>query len=352
MLRYAPLRLNSAIRHIRRTFTGPGSAMSVADRVEVLHPEEEAELPEPIVLDGQLERILGTSVHTTIAAEIEQATRRSVVHDATLAFQIKNATIIDGSIYAGNMRHYIGSMKSSSTPQSVDRGALVSSTLGYRYFGHWLRDDCSRYLLANGMRPIISVTPPHSEAMKFADIFNQDWRSPPLDAATVEDLLIYQDHSQNSFKRERYNVLRGQLLERYGSPKATSLIYLRRGNSGASRPIANEEELLRHLPGFSVVDMTTTPFDERVRALLSASVVVSMEGSHCTHCAMTLAPKSSLIILQPPVQFSAVHRGWANCLSINFGFVVGEQLANGTSFNPSEVARTVDRALKSRAFQL
>lgn len=39
--------------------------------------------------------------------EIESATSSTAVHAATIAFHSKNATLIDGSIYAGRYRHML-----------------------------------------------------------------------------------------------------------------------------------------------------------------------------------------------------------------------------------------------------
>ena len=135
-------------------------------------------------------------------------------------------------------------------------------------------------------------------------------------------------------------------------PEATggAKVYLRRGGTGVARKIQNEAEIVDALikRGFKVIDLETDTLETILTTLVDAQIVVSIEGSHIAHCAFTIPGQSGLIVLQPPDRFVAVHRGWAECMSVRFGFVVGDKGDNGAyCFSPSDILRTIDLMLES-----
>src|SRR6266702_3582125 len=74
-----------------------------------------------------------------------------------------------------------------SEPRHLRVAGLASTTVGTRYFGHWLRDDCIQYLLAKQVGAPICVSNPASEhKSKYAGYFGQDWT--PTDRAFIDDL--------------------------------------------------------------------------------------------------------------------------------------------------------------------
>ena len=83
-----------------------------------------------------------------------------------------------------------------------------------------------------------------------------------------------------------------------------------------------------------------------IETLRNAKIVVSMECGHIAHCVFSCPERSGLIVLQPPDRFSAVHRGWSECLGIRFGFVVGCSGNAGYYFSVSEILRTIALMLK------
>ena len=89
--------------------------------------------------------------------------------------------------------------------------------------------------------------------------------------------------------------------------------------------------------GFVVVDVASDSLEHILGTLTGAKIVVSMEGSQNTHCTFTVPEDSALLILQPADQFTAVHRGWSECLGVRFGFVVGGRGDTGYRFPVSEI---------------
>ena len=60
-----------------------------------------------------------------------------------------------------------------------------------------------------------------------------------------------------------------------------------------------------------ILDIVDDDLDLILKTLLQAKLVVSMEGSHVSHCCFTLKENCGLLVLQPSDRFSAVHRHWA-----------------------------------------
>ena len=127
-----------------------------------------------------------------------------------------------------------------------------------------------------------------------------------------------------------------------------ALIYLRRGNTGVSRVIRDEDALLKALVriGFHVVDIASDDLDLILQTLSHAKLVVSIEGSQITHCCYTFAKNCGVLVLQPSDRFTAIHRHWTECVGVNLGFVIGTPSESGYKFSVDEVLRTIGLVLK------
>jgi hypothetical protein len=101
--------------------------------------------------------------------------------------------------------------------------------------------------------------------------------------------------------------------------------------------------------GFVVADIETDSLDQVLGLLAKAKVVISLEGSHATHCTFTVPENSGLILLQPPDRFLGFHRGWTTSAGVRFGFLVGTLTEDGYHFSISEILRTLDLMLKEIA---
>jgi capsular polysaccharide biosynthesis protein len=341
-LRFAPY-----LRLAQRIVRGPGTLESIASDREVLCPEETTENEPPIFLPGQLERVTSGTEHQPLQAEIQSMLTSAYTNRASIAYHIREAAVLDGSVYVKNFRHFIADnklFKRGEEPRYFKAAGLASTTVGLRYFGHWLRDDCLQYLLAEQTGAALSFsTPAWNHKAKYAAYFGQDWTS--TDRAVVDDLVIYQDFAQNSLKLQRYDLLSEKIRATFPGPTSRNkLVFLRRGETGTARLIFDEETLVDFLAknGFVILDLATDDLDLILRTLLQARLLVSMEGSHVTHCCFTLAQNCGLLVLQPSDRFTAVHRHWAARVHVQFGFVVGVAAASGYKFSDSEILQTVD----------
>ena len=168
-----------------------------------------------------------------------------------------------------------------------------------------------------------------------------------MDRVRIDNLTVWQDWDQNSHKRNRYEALRRRIKKQVSAIDCDGGVYLKRGNSGVARPIRNEHEIIDTLvkQRFAVVDVASDKLEHIIGTLLSAKIVISMDGSHIAHCLYSLPRNSALLVLQPPDRFRGVHRTWSACLGIGSGFVVGSGTQAGYSFSVTEILRTAELLL-------
>ena len=345
-----PIEAIPFLRFAKRLYAGPGSLQSIAYRQDVLCPEVTETIHPAIFLPGQVERVTRCLAYLRLEDGINAAVSTTITHCPTIAFHIKGAVLLDGSVYAGNYKHFVAGRSVFNTifreAKHLDMSALASSYMGTKYFGHWLRDDTAQYLLAQASAPPLCVRrPAFRHVQAYEGYFNQDWI--PTDRAWIDHLIVFQDFAQNHLKRSRTRLLRDRVRAHFRKDHRRRHIYLRRGNSGSPRLIENEalilDALVKH--GFVVIDIESDGLRQIIETLLSAELVVSIEGSHVTHCMFACPENSGLLVLQPPDRFSSNHRIWTDCHGMRYGFVVGAKGGREYCFSPSEILRTIDRML-------
>ena len=348
-----PVHTAPFFRNVRRFFGGPATPAQTAFKREILCAEDVSELRPAIFLKDQIEKVVGAPAESNRGAELDHVLRRTVTNAPTIAFHIKNAVLVDGSVYAGRMRHMIAnkSVAANKSVSYVDTAAICSSAAGSTYFGHWLADDVLTYMLAERYGKPICCAPnsPFGHMPLYEEIFGQDWAA--TDRAHVGHLILFQDFAQTSLKRRRQLELRSKVLRRFAPTANNYLIYLRRGNTGVSRPIANEPEIVDGLAreGFTILDIRTDSLERILSCLVSSRIVVSIEGSQTYHGAYALPAGSGLLLLQPPDRFTATQRDWSENIGARFGFVVGDRGENATYFSFHDIMKTVDLFFSDKA---
>jgi hypothetical protein len=343
-----PVQILPYFRHFKRLFAGPGTLQSAAYLREILFPEEKVHFPPSIYVEGQLDKVTGAPAESTKDAEIAAITRLTGTNSATIAYRLKDVAFVDGSVYVGNLRYFITeNSRFGSGPYDVHEfkdAALVSSFYGTKYFGHWLSDDCCANLLATELgRPALCLPiDSYFDADCYLSALGQLWA--PVVRARIADLTVFADYSFNALRRARYQTLRKRVSARFSRNGRRSLVYLKRGKTGSRRVIQNEDIIIDILAkrGFIVVDPETTPVERIMEILVTARIVVSLEGSHIAHCLYCVPLDSGLLVLQPADRFALNHREWANCLGVKFGFVVGDASEAGYLFCTQDILRTLD----------
>ena len=344
MLPELPIALAPYIRQARRLFMGRGTVECVAQRIEILSPiESDCPANCAVFLDGQLERITAAQ-NGRLKDEIEYATATKCTHGPTLAFHLSNAALVDGTIYADNLKYPISNNKDpSSAILHLKSAAVASSWHGLHYFGHWLMDDCLTFEIARNYDTCIcGLSGPISDHQaKYAKLFRQDWTE--TKRARIEHLVIFDDISQNQYKRERHRRLRTLVRETIPAAESRN-VYFRRGHSGTSRLVANEDEIINELTkaGFVVADVEKDRLEDMLSKLANANIVISIEGSHVSHCSFSLDEKAKLLTLQPCDRFAMSHSGWLSCIGAREGFVVGSKTHAGYHFPVQDILKTID----------
>ena len=355
-----PVRAVPYVRLAKRLLLGPGSLEDASFQQEILCRDQKTTIPPPVFLPGQLDKVITQKYdirgwgRKTREDAIAEVTSTAVTYAPTIAYHIKNAVLFDGCVYIGRFKQPIAHnslfISGASEPRPIKTCALASSFLGTKFFGHWLTDDCTRYLLAEKLNtPVCVRMPAYPHRQQYETYLNQSWG--PTDRAFIDHLIVFQDFSQNSLKQERYRHLRNRIKAHFTANVGSDYVYLRRGRTGTPRIIQNEQEILDALikRGFVVVDVGSDELEHIIGTLLKARLVVSLEGSHVSHCTYTIPESSGLLILQPSNEFSAVHRDWAESLGVKFGFVVGSVVDHGYHFSVLDILRTIDLMLKLSA---
>jgi len=225
-----PLRLAPYLRIPRRLLEGQVSLGDIALKKDVICPEEVVSLRAPVFLPEQINKItarkfiaedaLWFRTETDQKDQIDALLNTEFTYPASIAYHLKNAVLLDGSIYVGAYRYpfHPKERKSIFKPPAncadvhLKEAALASTYLGTRYFGDWLTEDCSRYALAETYSsPLCVRTIDYADKSKYNLYFNQNFA--PIDRARIDYLTIFDDVPQNSCKRERYRRS-GHLLTR------------------------------------------------------------------------------------------------------------------------------------------
>ena len=334
-----------------RILQGPGTVKTAAFRRDVICLTETVKTRPAICLPGQLERVTSSTEHLSLETEMRSMLADEYTHAPTYAYHIRDAVLYRGSIYAGTMRHFLAdpaAFRSCSETIHLAQAGLSATATGYRYFGHWMCDDCPQYILAlNYGRPLCVSQPMSSHMSRYADCFGQDWAGPSQ--ASIDNLIVFQDFAQNSLKRLRYQQLSEQVARAFPTDGTRDkLIYIRRGLSGVKRLIEDEDALIETLirSGFEVLDVGSD-FATIVSTLRRARLVVSMEGSNINHFYYCAGPDCGVVTLQPSDRFTAIHRHWSDCIGLRFGLVVGDKVRERRyMFSTSEILKTVELMLK------
>jgi capsular polysaccharide biosynthesis protein len=257
---------------------------------------------------------------------------------------------VGGSVYAGRARVRLlptpflpGSMK--PVEEDLDRAALACTYVGNRYFGHWILDDCPLHLLAREHAPPVGVARvAYAQEAEYARLWGLAIHQ--VASARVRSLMIFQDHGQNPSKRARHEWMRRPVLARVGS-RTWPGVYFRRGRTGVQRVLTNEDEIERRLArrGFAIVDVQSTSVDEILTMSAGAGAVVGVEGSQMTHGLLGLvAPRGTVVALQVPWRFNNLFKDVADCLGLQYAFVMGVRAPGGFRLDPDELERTLDLA--------
>jgi capsular polysaccharide biosynthesis protein len=310
-------------------------------------PSEQQLVPPAIFLEQDLTKITAVMEDTTLEQEMARIRGGQVEHAATIAYQLSDCQLLNGSLYKSSVRYPLTKQAERlfefKHNESIAEGVLAGSYYGSFYFGHWLTDDLSLYLAAESLgKPVIPQRPLYGHESGYCEL--TDIQPEMVTSAHFQNLVIFDDFGQNSFKRARYEEIRTRLLKIPPIAKGGRVL-IRRGQQGAARVLTNAAEIEQLLisQGFYILDPEHSTVQEIVAATQDARLVVGLEGSHLLHCIYTMAQNGGLCVLQPPYRFNNVLKNYADCLGISYGFVIGQANENGFSINPDELLHVLNK---------
>ncbi len=315
------------------------------------HAPAVAAITRPAVFDErELDRVVAVERQTTLPYEMSRVRGGRTLHAATRVHLVRGVTLAGSYLYARGGREQVADPRATPwLPRArvpyVPRGAMCGSVVASTFFGHWVTDQLTAELLARSLG-----VPAFRSAHQAAYVHEAEYRA----ALTLEvhhgarvrfgELLLFDDYGQNESKRARYASLRAA-LRRGAAPRDVAGVFVDRGARGAPRRLVNRDAVVARLAaeGFAVVSPERDGLPAMRDALHDARVVVGVEGSALAHAIALMPAHGRLLVLQPPDRFNNVHKDYADCLGIRYGFTVGDRAAGGFALPVERVLRAVDR---------
>ena len=307
----------------------------------------------PFIWDQHLQRIRGAATYGPEQVITQDLNRKTFQFRPVVAHWLREAVLLDGSIYSKGYRHELRPV--GSKPQigfavsgpvvEFDQAALVSTRAGSTWWGHWIEDEVPLQMLAEQFAtPVAHNRERYRDESAYREAFGIA-EPARCGVAMFQELLVIDEFAQNPDKTRRYHALRKKLAN---LPLGHERIFLSRGTTtGSRRVLVNEMEVRARLEalGFKTINVSSSSAQEVIQACRGASVVVSVEGSHLAPLLYLIQDFAALVILNPPYQVHTTVADIGVFCGISSGMFVCEPEGNSrTDFraDPEELARFVD----------
>lgn len=313
----------------------------------------------PFYWESHLPRIMGAKSYGAEQVINEDLNRKHFHFKAVIGYWLRDAVLLDGSVYCGLHRHDLRnihqekrriSLNMSGSIGHMKEAALVSTVAGSTWWGHFLEDEIPLQMLSEKFaQPVAHNRHLYRDEICYREILKVE--SPiRYSVAYFDNLLIIDEFAQNPNKTRRYKTIRDNL--KYNVKSGFDRIYLRRGETGARRVLINEDKIiaLLEIEGYKVVDISSSSADEIMSFCMGASVVVSVEGSHLAPLLYSMRDFASLIILNPPNQVHTTVADIGVFCGLSSAMFICETTDTGdpsTEFyaDPDELCRFIDDAI-------
>lgn len=328
----------------------PDLTEQAVDRWEI-HPAEELEIPPAICLPNQVERITRTEFAPKDMVVRSLSGARSEHVAATMAFRLRDVDFVDGVIYGrGGAEMHLRARKNRSVsiarPSRSISGALFETWVGNRWFGNWLLDDCLSYRLAEDAgNPLTSMPERGGHVPRYEALL--DMRAERIGDVHFDDLVIFDDHHNNTGRLARAQDMRARLLKGR-DPTPNPGVFLVRGDTGDARRLENEMDLAEGLEkhyGFRIMFPEDHSVDELLDACGATQVVAGIEGSQLNHGMTVMPPGGTLLTLQPADRVTTAMKLLTDRWQQRFAVVVGTGTAENFRIDWDELRRTTDMIL-------
>ena len=342
---------------LRSRLLAPPSRGSRAVELLRIAPGSTVRTAAAISLPGEADRIVAAIDSSDLATERRNVGAVDAENVATVAYRYEDALIADGCWYAADEFDIMQARRRrplviGSAPH-FDEAQLCTDLTSERFFGHWLCDGLSMELLAadRGIKSIALVGTNRFHEAGYRRLVSLQCEK--VDVATVKTLWTVDDRGYNSHRIQRLRRLRSKLRSNVKG-QGNRLVFVDRGNTGVARNLINRDELLNRLTneGFVVIQPESMQAEEIAAALVDARMVVGVEGSQLKHSMLTLSDGAGIMAIQPPDRFNIWNKHVAQCLGLNFGFVVGDACEGGFTADIDRTLRTIELMASAPMVQL
>jgi capsular polysaccharide biosynthesis protein len=343
-------RLATMAHRISPSLRGLGGIPRLADVAEkswVLVRAEPAVIPPAIFDEDDLARVTGVDTDSSREIEWRRIRGGALEYRPSVAYQLRDAVLSQGHVILPDLVRRVTTEASPwwgrYTETELEPALLTATYNGSRYFGHWMMDELTRILaaprLGQPVAPPRPLSPHQRDYLKLLDIVHHE-RSD----VQFRQLIIIDDRTQNSYRRERYVVLR-ERAQRGRSVVPCEGVMLLRKQTGVSRILVNEEELAEQLAerGFRTICPTEHTVEEILNACMGAKIVVGVEGSQMMHALLVMQGQGTLLTLQPPNRFNNILKTYCDGLGLRYAFTVGHPRESGFYVDPEKTLRLLDR---------
>lgn len=298
-------------------------------RYITLSPEERSEMPPVLIGVGDRARVISAQPETTLEREWMRIDGAVAVHQATRRYVFKNVLATPFGFFAGGSgfaRFGRPQLRKLFTEdiRRLEKGFYACSPISLKYFGHWLLDGLPSTLLAQKDEALyVGYDRSWCHAPAYLDLLGIT--RIPNDFVLFDEMTFCVDIGQNENRRERIRRLR-ECLQATVTGRGNTLVYLKRGKTGARRTIVNEDQLIAALEaeGFITV-IADAPLSEILSACHGASTIVSVEGSHMAHGMLAAAEGALHVTLNPYDRFNNVFADYMPALRSRLGTIVMER---------------------------
>jgi capsular polysaccharide biosynthesis protein len=337
-----------------RQLLGEKRLSDVASQAHEIEPACDVQRVPALHNPQELQRITGVGDGTTLEMELARIGPGVTHHQATMAYELRDAILMDGALYLPRFKHGIShreKLVSGLGTAAVidDAGVLAQSWLGSRYFGHWLTDDVPLAWMAQHLGKAVGVQRPLTTSQQaYGELFGVRHLGTLPSLAHVGKITVLADAYYNHSKVQRWRSMR-QIAAQHstgGGPRFKGVMLLR-GATGEARKLVNEAQLadrLRSL-GFYVVDPASVSLDAFLAQAAGADVVVGVEGSQLANGMVCLKEGGSMLVLQPPFRFNNIYKDICDALQNPYAFVVGEARPGGFAIDPDVVEVMLERLM-------
>ncbi|MFT4014128.1 MAG: glycosyltransferase family 61 protein [Paracoccus sp. (in: a-proteobacteria)] len=325
---------------------GGGELAAAAEEQWQISPSEMRRVPPVIILPGQIERVTRTEFTTLplLVKSLDGDPAEKV--GPTTAYRLTDVDIVDGVLYSHGVSVHLRERRHRMALghlEAMASGSLYETWVGNRWFGNWLLDDCLTYRLAEEVgQPVTTMPPRKGHVPRYESMLSITQRR--ITNAHFDELVLFDDHANNSNRLARAQDMRARLLAEAGDDHEAG-VFLVRGNSGDQRMLENEAEIAGILAqeyGFRIMFAEDHSVDEIVAACRSAGIVAGVEGSQLNHGIAAMAPGGTLLTLQPPDRTTTAMKLLTDRWQQRMAMVVGQGRAESFRIDPREVRRTLD----------